>query len=382
MPTQKPCSAAMTGLSSGMPAPGSARISVLVDAMLPVRAISLMSEPAQNAFSPEPVRIATRTCGSLAISCQISPSRSFAGTSSAFMTCGRSMVTTATPFARFSRMTDMRVPLAVSLCINSPTHFLFEHDLSRKPVSTFRDHALERAGIAAAVDQQVLSGNVARMRRAEKGEIGAELFRPPIAPGRTGGGALLPDLIERLAKAIEHALDVALLRVAVEDAGQDVVDRDIAMDGLPGEACHEADKACARAVRQAKLELRDLHAARRDIDDAAKAARHHAVDGQAHHLDRREHHRIERLDPGLARPAAEIAGRGTVRVIEQNVGLRAGGERRRTSRLRGDVGRCRRHAHAGGIADLRGCALQHVAGACDDGDIDTLLCDGHRRRLA
>src|SRR5215813_2948555 len=55
MPTQKPCSAAMTGLSSGIPTFGSARISVSVDAMLPVRAISLMSEPAQNAFSPPPV---------------------------------------------------------------------------------------------------------------------------------------------------------------------------------------------------------------------------------------------------------------------------------------------------------------------------------------
>src|SRR5207245_8296228 len=106
------------------------------------------------------------------------------------------------------------------------------------------------------------------------GEIGAELFRPPIALGGTGGRALLPDLLERLAELIEHALDVALLRVAVEDAGQDVVDRDVAMDGLPSEASHEADKAGARAVRQAKLELRYLHATRRDIDDAAKAARH------------------------------------------------------------------------------------------------------------
>ena len=62
MPMQKPCSAPITGLSSGMPTPGIARISVSVDTMRPVRLISLMSEPAQNAFSPAPVRIATRTC--------------------------------------------------------------------------------------------------------------------------------------------------------------------------------------------------------------------------------------------------------------------------------------------------------------------------------
>ena len=97
----------MTGLSSGMPTPGSARISVSVVAMLPVRAISLMSEPAQNAFSPAPVRITTRTCGSSAISCQIAPNLSLAGTSSEFIACGRLMVTTATPFARFSRRTDI-----------------------------------------------------------------------------------------------------------------------------------------------------------------------------------------------------------------------------------------------------------------------------------
>ena len=56
-----------------MPTPGIARISVSVVTMLPVRVISLMSEPAQNALSPAPVRIATRTAASSAISCQISP---------------------------------------------------------------------------------------------------------------------------------------------------------------------------------------------------------------------------------------------------------------------------------------------------------------------
>ena len=44
------CSAAITGLSSGMPTPGIARISVSVVTMRPVRLISLMSEPAQNAL--------------------------------------------------------------------------------------------------------------------------------------------------------------------------------------------------------------------------------------------------------------------------------------------------------------------------------------------
>ena len=162
------------------------------------------------------------------------------------------------------------------------------------------------------------------MRRAEEGEVGAELFRIAVALGRAAGGALLPDLIEALAEIVEHAFDVALLRVAVEDAGQDVVDGDVAVHGLAREAGDEADEARARAVRQAELELRNLHAARRDVDDAAEAARHHAVDGGAHHLDRRQHHRVERLDPNIARPGAEVAGHRAVGVVEQDIRLRTG----------------------------------------------------------
>ncbi len=46
----------MTGLSSAAPAPGSARISASVVTIWPVRLISLMSEPAQNALLPAPAQ--------------------------------------------------------------------------------------------------------------------------------------------------------------------------------------------------------------------------------------------------------------------------------------------------------------------------------------
>ena len=46
------------------------------------------------------------------------------------------------------------------------------------------------------------------------------------------------------------------------------------------------DQAGARAVREPELGLRNFHAARNDIEDAAEAARHHAVDGEPHHFDR------------------------------------------------------------------------------------------------
>src|SRR5207302_8026068 len=94
---------------------------------------------------------------------------------------------------------------------------------------------LERAGVAAAVDQQVLTCDVAGLRRAEVGKVRAELRRIAVTPGRARGGALAPDLVEGFAQVLEHAFDVTLLRVAVEDSWQQVVDRDIAGDRLARE---------------------------------------------------------------------------------------------------------------------------------------------------
>src|SRR5450759_3696520 len=62
-----------------------------------------------------------------------------------------------------------------------------EHDLVRKPVPTFRDHALERPVERAAVDQQVLAGGVAGLRRAQEGASRAELGRIAEAPRRNDG---------------------------------------------------------------------------------------------------------------------------------------------------------------------------------------------------
>src|SRR5712691_2559197 len=127
-------------------------------------------------------------------------------------------------------------------------------------------------GIAPAVDQQVLAGDEAGMLRAQERAIGPELGRPPVAPGRIGLGPRAPELVEALAGLLEQAAHVLALGAAVEDAGEQVVDGHVAPDGLPREAADEADEAGARAVRQPELELRDLHAARHDVEDAAEAA--------------------------------------------------------------------------------------------------------------
>src|SRR5437867_1098056 len=63
----------------------------------------------------------------------------------------------------------------------------------------------ERAGVAPAVDHQVLSGNVTGVDRAEKGAKRAKLLRIAVALSGVGGGALAPELIEALSGRFQHA---------------------------------------------------------------------------------------------------------------------------------------------------------------------------------
>src|ERR1700722_8872500 len=119
----------------------------------------------------------------------------------------------------------------------------------------------ESARIASAVDQQALAGNVTRMHGAKKRAKSAELGRVAVALRRAGFGAFAEQLIERLAGAFEHAANVPMLGVAVENARQQIVDGDVVRCSLPCEAGGEADQARPRAVRQPKLALRDFHAA-------------------------------------------------------------------------------------------------------------------------
>ncbi len=195
-----------------------------------------------------------------------------------------------------------------------------------------------RSRIASAIDQQFWPVMKPACSGAEKGAIGAELGRTPVAPGRDWPrrararsprrscplAASMPRMCSRcasLSKMPGSRLLMVTLRATVCRASP----------------ATKPDQAGARAVRQPELELRNLHAARDDVDDAAEAARHHAVDREPHHLDRAEHHRVERGDPVVARPVAEVAGQRAVGVVEQDVRLR---DRRRApprGPRRGDI---------------------------------------------
>jgi hypothetical protein len=136
--------------------------------------------------------------------------------------------------------------------------------------------------------------------------------------------------------------------VGVEEAGQQVVDGDVVPDGLPRESpATKPVRPAARAVGQAQHVDRRLHRAGGDVHDAAEAARDHAVHRRLDQLDGRQHVGVERLDPVLAHPLAEVARRRPAGVVHQDVRLRAGGERGGAAFRRGDVGGDGEHRRAG-----------------------------------
>ena len=123
-------------------------------------------------------------------------------------------------------------------------------------------------------------------------------------------------------------------------------------------------------------------AARRDVDDAAEAALGHLVDGRLDQLDRRQHVGVDRLDPLVAVPVAEVARRRPAGVVDQDVDLRAGGERGRPARLGRDVAGDRAHLAAAERAQLRGRRLERLGAARGDDDVDAFLRQRRRAALA
>jgi hypothetical protein len=75
----------------------------------------------------------------------------------------------------------------------------------------------------------------------------------------------------------------------------------------------------------------------------------------------RQHVGVQRLDPGLAVPVAEVARRRAAGVVDQDVHLRAGRQRRGAAFGGGDVARHGAHLHPRRQrADLGGRGLQRV----------------------
>src|SRR5437773_1228434 len=239
-----------------------------------------------------------------------------------------------------------------------------------------------RAGILAAVHQQILAGDVAGVHAAQEGAGRAELLRRAEAAGRIELGARLVFLLVALAALGGARFVGAAQPVGVERAGQQAVDGDAVAHGDAGDAGHEAGQPAARTVAQAQDVDRRLHRARGDVHDAPEAALHHAVDRRFDELDGRQHVGVDRLDPVVAGPLAEVAGRRAAGVVDANVGLRTGGEHLLAAGVGRDVDGDSRHLDAGLLADFLSRRLELGLGARVDHEIDAFLRQRHGATLA
>src|SRR6195256_826644 len=93
--------------------------------------------------------------------------------------------------------------------------------------NTFWNGRLERAGVDAAVDQEILAGDVARLDAAQVGTELAELLGRAEAAGGNRFLDVPPHLFHGLAFLLRGELGVALQPVCPEAPGEQVVDRDV-----------------------------------------------------------------------------------------------------------------------------------------------------------
>src|SRR5262249_22814352 len=117
-------------------------------------------------------------------------------------------------------------------------------------------------------------------------------------------------------------------------------------------------------------------------DDAAEAPLHHAVDRYLDELDGCEHVGVDRLDPVVAAPVAEVAGRRAAGVVDDDVGFGTGGQHLLAAGVGGDVDGDGSDLHAGLLADLLGRRLELGFGARIDHEVDAFARQRHGAALA
>src|SRR5262249_44919502 len=116
----------------------------------------------------------------------------------------------------------------------------------------------ERPREGAAVDQQVLAGDVAGLCRAQERAGGAELVGRAEAFRRNRGGARRDGLVDQHALLLGIRLDVGAQPVGVEGAGQQKIDGDVRSRDRSGDAGHERGQPGARAGGEIEPDQRHL----------------------------------------------------------------------------------------------------------------------------
>src|SRR6202171_3488712 len=132
----------------------------------------------------------------------------------------------------------------------------------------------QRARKCAAIEQDVLPGDVACLGAAEKRASPPEFLGIAEASGRIELGAFGQQLVDRDAALLRVDLcDRAAQAVSIERSRQQAVDGDVVDYGLARNTCNESGEAGAGAVGQSKHLDRRLYRGGSDVDDAAELAR-------------------------------------------------------------------------------------------------------------
>src|SRR5262249_1848786 len=107
--------------------------------------------------------------------------------------------------------------------------------------------AEKRAGESPAVDEDILSGDIAGLRRAEERAGRAEFIGLADAFRRHGRKTLGERRLRAQAFLLPHRLDVTTQSVGAEDAGQHEIDGDVGGDERGSYAGEKGGEAGARA---------------------------------------------------------------------------------------------------------------------------------------
>ena len=162
-------------------------------------------------------------------------------------------------------------------------------------------------------------------------------------------------------------------RIGRHQARQHVVDRHIVGDEFARDRGARRGQGGARAVAMREADLRELHEAHGDVDDAPEAALGHPLGDALDQAERRERVLVVPAQPILAGERAEIGGGLPAPGIgDQDVRLGAGREHRFARRLGGEIAGHDRHLGAVRGADLLRGRLERRAGARDQRQRDAL----------
>ncbi|MCY1546109.1 hypothetical protein D9M68_820870 [compost metagenome] len=148
---------------------------------------------------------------------------------------------------------------------------------------------------------------------------------------------------------------------------------------LTCEARDEAGEAATCAVGQAEYVDGGLHCAGGDVHDPTETPRGHAIHRCLDQLDGGEHVGVQCLQPIVAIPIPEVAGRWTSGVVHQDVCLGAGIEHRLADVGEGDIAGDATYLDAWiQCSKFAGGLLQRFGGTRVDHQIDAFPSQGCR----